>query len=42
MEQEVTSGIKILNGFLRVMVACLVAILVAIPLALILDWLNII
>lgn len=41
MEQEVTSGIKILNGFLRIMVACLVVILAAIPLAFILDWLGI-
>ena len=42
MEPEVTMGIKILNGFLRIMVACLVVILVAIPIALILDWLQII
>jgi len=42
MEQELTAGIKILNGFLRIMVAGLVVILLAIPLAFILDWLGII
>jgi hypothetical protein len=41
MEHEVTAGIKILNGFLRIMVACLVVILLAIPLAFILDWIGI-
>jgi hypothetical protein len=42
MEQEVTAGIKLLNGFLRIMVAGLVIILIAIPLAFILDWIGII
>ena len=42
MEQEVTAGIKLLNGFLRIMVAGLVVILIAIPLAFILDWIGII
>lgn len=42
MEQEITLGIKILNGFLRIMVAGLVVILIAIPLAFILDWMGII
>lgn len=42
MEQEVTIGIKVLNGFLRIMVACLVLILFAIPIALILDWMGLI
>lgn len=42
MEQEITAGIKILNGFLRIMVAGLVVILIAIPLAFILDWMGII
>lgn len=42
MEQELTSGIKLLNGFLKLMIACLVGILVAIPIALILDFLGVI
>lgn len=42
MEQEVTAGTKVLNGFLRIMVACLVVILLAIPVALILDWTGLI
>ncbi len=41
MEQELTTGVKILNGFLRIMVACLVVILIAIPLALLLDIIGI-
>lgn len=42
MEQELTSGVKLLNGFLKLMIACLVGILVAIPIALILDFLGVI
>ncbi|MGB3151267.1 MAG: hypothetical protein WBB27_11450 [Maribacter sp.] len=42
MEQELTSGVKLLNGFLKLMIACLVGILVAIPIALILDVFGII
>ncbi len=42
MEQEVTLGIKVLNGFLRIMVACLVVILAAIPIAALLDLMKII
>ncbi|WP_396635665.1 hypothetical protein [Maribacter sp. R77961] len=42
MEQELTSGVKILNGFLKLMIACLVGILIAIPIALILDFMGII
>lgn len=42
MEQEITIGVKVLNGFLRIMVACLVVILFAIPVALILDWTGLI
>jgi hypothetical protein len=41
MEQELTAGVKLLNGFLKLMIACLVGILIAIPVALILDWLGI-
>jgi hypothetical protein len=41
MEQELTAGVKILNGFLRIMVACLVVILIAIPLALLLDIIGV-
>lgn len=37
MEQEITTGVKVLNGFLRIMVTCLVVILFAIPAAFILD-----
>ncbi|PIB28966.1 hypothetical protein BFP75_04035 [Maribacter sp. 4G9] len=42
MEQELSFGVKLLNGFLKLMIACLIGILVAIPIALILDWLGII
>ncbi len=42
MEQELSFGVKLLNGFLKFMIACLIGILVAIPIALILDWLGII
>ncbi|WP_262707407.1 hypothetical protein [Maribacter sp. MJ134] len=42
MEQELTSGVRLLNGFLKLMIACLVGILVAIPIALILDFLGVI
>lgn len=38
MEQELTSGVKILNGFLKLMIACLIGILIAIPLAGLADW----
>jgi hypothetical protein len=41
IEQEITAGTKILNGFLRIMVACLVVILIAIPLAWLLDVIGI-
>ena len=41
MEQELSPGVKILNTFLKIMVACLVFILVAIPVALILDLIGI-
>jgi len=40
MEQELTSGEKVLNGFLRLMVACLIGILACVPLALIADALG--
>lgn len=42
MEHEITLGTKILNGFLKIMVAGLVVILIAIPLAFILDLMGII
>lgn len=38
MEQELSPGVKMLNGFLKLMIACLVAILIAIPLAGLADW----
>jgi len=41
MEQELTPGVKLLNTFLRIMVGCLVLILIAIPVALILDIIGI-
>ena len=36
MEQEITLGTKVLNGFLRIMVVILVAILIAVVVGLIL------
>ncbi len=42
MEKGLTSGVKILNGFLKLMVTCLVIILLSVPLAGIADWLNLI
>ena len=42
MEQELTPGVKMLNGFLKLMIACLIAILIAIPLAFIADWMGLI
>jgi len=41
MEQELSPGVKLLNAFLKIMIACLVFILVAIPIALILDLIGI-
>ncbi len=41
MEQELSNGVKLLNGFLRIMIACLVFILLAIPVALVLDIIGI-
>lgn len=41
MEQELPAGVKMLNGFLRIMVACLILILIAIPVAFILDLIGI-
>ncbi len=41
MEQELTFGVKMLNGFLRIMIACLVFILLAVPVALVLDLIGI-
>lgn len=41
MEQELSPGVKILNAFLKIMIVCLVFILVAIPIALILDLIGI-
>ncbi len=42
MEQELPFGVKILNGFLKIMIACLIGILVAIPIAWILDAMGLI
>ena len=41
MKQELTFGVKMLNGFLRIMIACLVFILLAVPVALVLDLIGI-
>ncbi len=41
MEQELSPSVKILNGVLKIMIVCLVFILVAIPIALILDFIGI-
>ena len=41
MEQELSPGVKMLNGVLRIMVACLVLILLAIPVAFILDLIGV-
>lgn len=41
MEQELGPGVKMLNTLLRIMIACLVFILVAIPIAFILDLIGI-
>ncbi|TDT46816.1 hypothetical protein CLV90_0876 [Maribacter spongiicola] len=41
MERELTPGVKILNGFLKLMITCLVVILLAVPLAGIADWLGV-
>lgn len=40
MEQDLSPGVKMLNTFLRIMIACLVFILVAIPVAFILDLIG--
>ncbi|MFS4416407.1 hypothetical protein [Maribacter sp. 2307ULW6-5] len=42
MERQLTFGTKMLNAFLKIMVACLIGILIAIPVALVLQFLNII
>ncbi len=41
MEQELSAGVKMLNTFLRIMIFCLVLILIAIPVAFILDLVGI-
>lgn len=41
MEQELSPGVKVLNTFLRIMVTCLVLILIAIPVAFILDIIGV-
>jgi len=40
MEQGLSSGVKMLNGFLKLMITCLILILLAVPLAGIADWLG--
>lgn len=40
MEQELSPSVKILNTVLKIMIACLVFVLVAIPVALILDLIG--
>lgn len=37
MEQELSPGVKMLNTVLKIMIFCLVLILIAIPIAFILD-----
>ncbi len=41
MERELSPGVKMLNTFLRVLIVCLVFILIAIPVAFILDLVGI-
>ncbi|WP_157493040.1 hypothetical protein [Maribacter hydrothermalis] len=40
MEREITSGVKVLNGFLKLMNACLIIILISIPIAALADWIG--
>ncbi len=42
MEEELPLGVKMLNGFLKFMIACLIGILIAIPLAGLADWIGLI
>ncbi|WP_419213721.1 hypothetical protein ACNR9Q_06080 [Maribacter sp. X9] len=42
MEQELSPSVKMLNGFLKLMIACLIGILIAIPLAGLADWIGLI
>tara|TARA_R110001583_G_scaffold38171_3_gene123348 strand:- start:1189 stop:1323 length:135 start_codon:yes stop_codon:yes gene_type:complete len=42
MEQELSPGVKMLNGFLKLMIICLIIILLSVPLAGIADWLGLI
>ncbi|CAM4225534.1 hypothetical protein ZONE111904_08310 [Zobellia nedashkovskayae] len=41
MEQQLNPSVKLLNGFLRIMITCLVLILLAVPVALVLDMIGI-
>ncbi|SDE15799.1 hypothetical protein SAMN05421636_103446 [Pricia antarctica] len=41
MERELSPGVKLLNTFLRIMIFCLVLILIAIPVAFLLDLIGI-
>ena len=41
MERELSPGVKMLNTLLKIMIFCLIFILVAIPIALILDVIGI-
>ena len=41
MEQELSPGVKMLNMFLRIMIACLVFVLAAIPVVFILHLIGI-
>jgi len=40
MEQQVNLGAKMLNGFLRLMVGCLILILITIPIAATAHWMG--
>jgi hypothetical protein len=42
MEQQLPSGVKMLNGFLKLMIGCLILILISVPLAAIADWIGLI
>ena len=41
MEQELSPGVRMLNMFLRILIFCLVLILIAIPVAFILNIIGI-
>jgi len=42
MQQELTTENKVLNTFLRLMVGSLLLLVIAIPIILLLNWMNLI